>query len=165
MRLSKQIRGYKNYIIYNDGSIYSVKSKKYITPHQSYKKHYAYYYIQLHKNGVSECFNLAKLVLKYFKPNELSKKMSLPLHLDLNTKNNKVDNLTAGTLGDRKRIINTIKKAKRGVYKWKNSKYTKWRAVLKIDEKAVTLGYFNTKKEAETLYFDKFKEVYGYAPY
>ena len=166
MRLSKTIKGYKNYTIYNDGSIYSTRSKKYITPFQVHKTDYAYFYIQLYNNRrMCKSFNLARLVLKHFKPSELSKKMKFPLHLDSNTKNNRASNLTSGTRGDRRRIINAIKKTKRGVYKWTDGYNVKWRAVLKIDNKPITLGYFQNKEDAHTHYFKRFKEVYGYAPY
>ena len=160
----KKVRKFNNYIIYSNGRVFSKSSNRFIKPYQLGKKEYSYYYVSLYKNNKSKVFNLARLVLDHFKPEELTIEKNSPLHTDLNMYNNNVNNLSAGTRGDRKRLINTKKNKKRGVYRWLIGK-NKFRSAITIQQKCVTIGYYLTYDEAEAAYIKKYKEVYGYDPY
>ena len=103
-----------------------------------------------------------KLVLKYFKGIKRSKKFAL--HLDFNKLNDKSINLDWSKRGDLLRYYNTRKNKIRGIYPWRIGK-KKFRAVLKIRKKVVSLGYFNTYDDALKVYLDSYTKAFGYLPF
>lgn len=149
----------KKYKISNYGRIYSLYSERFLTLTQS---GYSYYY---RLNGI--VYNVSKLVLQHFKPKQIPQNSTLCV--DGNFTNNKSNNLEWSNRGDRLRLLYTIKNKQRGVYNFKirmgNKIYSRYRAVLKIDNRTVTLGYFKTKKEAYNTFIESFLEWYGYFPF
>lgn len=117
-------------------------------------------YVHLGK-GIST--SVAKLVLSSFKMSEIDKEYAL--HIDKNTFNNNSKNLKWGTLGDVKRLSFEIRKKKRGVYFYPSAQKRKWRVVLKVDNKAKTIGYYQTKLNAEIAFMFAYKQEYKRFPY
>lgn len=64
---SKPITGYENYIVYEDGRIYSNHSKRFIS--QSTTTTSNYMYVRLSKNNVNKHFSVHRLVATAFIPN------------------------------------------------------------------------------------------------
>jgi hypothetical protein len=85
----KKINDFPNYLIYNDGRIFSIKSNKFIKPWLDSKGRY--YIIGLCKNNIVYKKLIHRLVAEYFINNPLN----LPEvnHKDYNTINNKYTNL------------------------------------------------------------------------
>lgn len=161
--MKKKIRNFP-YYVYNDGRIQNQKSKYFLTPYQVTNQ-YGYYYVKLQNKEKGKVFNIAKLVLKYFKPTELTKTFKYPLHIDYKMENNEVSNLKKGKRGDRMREIYTLKNKQRGVYTWNQGPYKKYRVAFKLDNKLKTFGYYNTKKEAKVMFIKHYTSVYGVSPY
>lgn len=86
---SKPIKGFENYIVYEDGRIYSNHSKRFIS--QAPTTRSKYMYVRLNKNNTSKHFSVHRLVAMAFIPNP----NNLPEvdHIDNNIKNNHVSNL------------------------------------------------------------------------
>lgn len=79
-----------NYIIYNDGKLFSIKSGKFIKP-----KHYTGGYLQysLRINGKDKVYKVHRLVAKYFVNNPNPDKYNEVNHKDENKENNCAYNL------------------------------------------------------------------------
>lgn len=99
-----------------------------------------------------------RLVLQNFRKTELD----YVIHENEDIQDNKLKNLDECTRGDALRQVHRFRKRKRGVYKFEPGKC--WRVALKVDNKAVTLGYAKTKKEAEYLYIWGYEQIYGVKP-
>jgi len=82
------IPGFEDYLINQNGDIYSTKTNKFLKPWLDSK---GYLQIQLFKNGSKYCFKVHRLVAKVFIPNPLH----LPEinHKDENKQNPKLTNL------------------------------------------------------------------------
>jgi len=156
-----KVKGFSNYKISNMGNIVNIKTNKLLKIQYVNSNNYAM--ITLYKNKQSYNKGLAKLVIAHFQVKELDKDFAL--HLDLNHMNNKNVNLKQASRGDIYRYYYTVKKQKRGVYKWTDGFHVKWRAMIKVNNKPLTIGYTKTKKQAEMLYKQAFKSYYGYLPY
>lgn len=85
---SKPIKGYENYIAYKNGSIFSIKSNKFLKPiiHNN-----GYTHVSLYKEGKVEQFLWHRIIAKTF----LSNPNNLPEvdHIDCNPLNNNISNL------------------------------------------------------------------------
>lgn len=84
----KMIPGYSNYLISENGELYSIKSRKYIKPRINENN---YLIIDLYKNNIRKTYKLHRLVAQAF----LDNPDNLPQvnHKDGNKLNNNVDNL------------------------------------------------------------------------
>jgi hypothetical protein len=107
-------------------------------------------------------YRIDKLVNMYFN----SDRRKYAIHLNGERTDNDFNNLTGSTdLGSLLRYYNAIKRANTGktpgVYKWNHSKFNCYRAVLKVNNKVKTLGYFKTKAEAEEKVREAYKKYYG----
>lgn len=81
--------GYSKYLIFEDGAIYSLKSKKYLKP---IKKSTGYYAVNLFDdNGIPKMFFIHRLVAENFIPNPNN--YTDINHIDENKANNDVNNL------------------------------------------------------------------------
>ena len=153
----------KKYQVSNYGRIKSKKRKhvkrdRILTPRLVNNRLYIYI------KGFCTNKSVAKLVLFHFRKKEIGKEFAL--HLNMNTLDNKSTNLEWATFGDVRRMSFEARKKKRGVYKFNTPlSKKKWRAVIKINNKAETIGYFKLKKEAQAAYFTAYTETYGRAPY
>ena len=66
-----EITGYENYLIYDDGRVYSKTSKKFLKP--SLRKD-NYIHIGLCKNGIEKKYYAHRLVAEHYLPNPFNKK-------------------------------------------------------------------------------------------
>lgn len=84
----KMIPGYNNYLISENGEVYSIKSKKYIKPRINENN---YLIIDLYKNNIRKTYKLHRLVAQAF----LDNPDNLPQvnHKDCNKLNNNISNL------------------------------------------------------------------------
>src|SRR5699024_1478210 len=46
-----------------------------------------------------------------------------------------------------------------------NKEKRKWQSKIKMEDSTMHLGWFVSKEEAQSAYFEKFKEAYGYEPW
>jgi hypothetical protein len=83
-----EIEGFTNYLIYEDGRVYSKYKNKFLKP---IKKKTGYYQLTLYNNKKPTLFLLHRLLAKFFIPNP----DNLPFidHKDRNPDNNCLDNL------------------------------------------------------------------------
>jgi hypothetical protein len=96
----KTIKGYPNYILYEDGSVYSYNINNYLTPFAIGKtKDYLAY--KLCNQGEEKTFQAHRLVAKHFIDNPDN--LETVNHKDGNKHNNHKDNLEWMTQGDNKR--------------------------------------------------------------
>ena len=84
----KEITNYSNYLIYDDGRVYSKYSRKFLTPRVTDS---GYLTVDLYSQHQRKNFRIHRLVAQTFLPNP----MNLPEinHKDENKQNNHVDNL------------------------------------------------------------------------
>lgn len=161
-----KVKGFSNYKISNMGNVVNIKKEKQVTIFFD-KQRNNYALVSLFKKGKRHTKPLGRLVVAHFQIKEIDKKFVF--HLDLDHKNNKNINLKQASRGDLYRYYYTMKKRQRGVYIWNQTKnkktITRWRAMLKVNNRLVTVGYTDTKPEAQKLYLKAFKAYYGYIPY
>lgn len=97
-----------NYLVSNYGRVYSLFSKRMLTPALS-KSHYKYYYtVSLSDEGKRTIYRLHRLVAQLFIPNP-SEKAEVH-HIDCDTLNNKVDNLQWVTAEEHREIHKELRK-------------------------------------------------------
>lgn len=102
------VSGFRNYIIYNDGRVYSKTFNKFLKVR--WDRHYLYYNI-LNKNGLKK-IAAHKLVAQNFLPNPDNK--NLVIHIDGNKRNNHVSNLRWADRSERKKPSRDTAKTRRG---------------------------------------------------
>lgn len=88
-RAFRDKENYSNYLIFEDGTIYSKKSNKYLKP---FKKTSGYYAVNLYDNfGKAKMFFLHRLIAELFIPNPLN--YTDVNHKDEDKSNNSLNNL------------------------------------------------------------------------
>lgn len=158
-----KIKGHENYRICEAGIVYSRKTDKFLQPVFSSA---GTAYVSL--NGIM--YQVARLVLDHFQKSSTKVKI-FAWHEDLNLANCHTKNLTRVNRSDRLRMFYEIKKRKRGVYEYKiknknGTTYFKFRAVLRDKKsKTHTVGYYDTKLEAEVAYRNAYLKMYKRLPY
>lgn len=103
-------------------------------------------------------YTLSRLIFLYhhgFLPSQVD-------HIDMNSKNNRIENLRAATHGQNimNRSVTSRNKSKtKGVY---FCKYTKrWRAEIMANGKRIRIGRYESKKEAGEAYQKAAKQFHG----
>jgi phosphotransferase system IIB component len=145
------IAGYPNYIISNEGVIYSQdgEMKQRITQ-------YGYKQIGLRNKG-QKYFQVHRLVYQHF-GKDWNPDLTID-HIDCNKENNHISNLRMAT--QQQQIFNQkVRKSKlgvKGVYKSGN----KYRARIRINDKLINLGTFDTEEEAGEVFKIKAREIQG----
>lgn len=86
-RETMEINGYENYLIHEDGTVYSKITKKFLKPH--IRK--GYYRVGLTKNKKQKNFSINRLVAEHYIPNPENKPEVD--HIDDDPLNNNVNNL------------------------------------------------------------------------
>ena len=139
------IQGYENYIIYDDGDIYSRNVNRYLSPNRTNKA--GYNIVDLYKNGKYNKFKVHRLVALHYIPNPDNK--PCVDHIDGNKLNNNVENLRWVTHQENDNAFRTINTNNTSGIK--NITYCKkdnlWRYKKQIFGK-LTRKYFKTKEEA-----------------
>jgi hypothetical protein len=87
---SVEINGYKDYIIYDDGRVFSLKSKKFLSPRIRGSRR-PYYIVALFGDDGRQDICIHRLVAEHFISNPENK--AVVNHKDNNSFNNHVDNL------------------------------------------------------------------------
>ncbi len=139
-----EIIDYPNYLIYDDGRVYSKNRNKFMKPHLN--KRNGYYMINLYKNCKSQNFNIHRLVASHYIP--LVDGKDYVDHIDRNKTNNDISNLR--WVNNSENGINT------GVYKnnvcgHKNislTKYDTYRVHIMRNKKFIYNKTFKTLEEA-----------------
>ena len=84
---------YEDYDLYEDGSVYSNISNRFLKPTiDTMKCGYKRILVNLNKNGKGKTVYIARLLVQHFKPEEWNQKMQVD-HIDRNSLNNKLENL------------------------------------------------------------------------
>ena len=139
-----EVKGYENYIIYNDGDVYSRYRNRYLK-HKTQRS--GHKFVCLYKNKDSEAFRVHRLVALHYIPNPDNK--DCVDHIDGNKSNNNVKNLRWTT--HRENMNAFQKKRTNNTSGIKNISYDKasdrWMYKKKIFGIRIQ-KYFKTKKEA-----------------
>tara|TARA_R110000737_G_scaffold4037_2_gene13377 strand:+ start:118 stop:591 length:474 start_codon:yes stop_codon:yes gene_type:complete len=147
---------YDNYLIYNSGDVYSIKSKKFLKPRfdrDGYKR------VDLYKDNVAKTFFIHQLVAIVYKDYVPNNKLVID-HIDDNRTNNFLHNLQIITRQQNSRKIKYPNK-KNGLPKGitTNKHKTKFYANIKIDGVKCYLGCSNNLIEAHDIYMKKYTEL------
>ena len=116
--------------------------------------------VQLHKDGKMKSFLMHRLVALAFIENPLEKPDVD--HIDRNRANNRLENLLWSTTSEN--LMNSTKRAitssiYKGVYFHRQSE--RWRAQIRINGKAKTLGNFRNERDAGEAYNEAAIELFG----
>lgn len=96
--LHKAIKDFEDYLISDDGRVYSLKSQRYLTPELSAT---GYYKVILYNKGKRKVFRIHRLVAQAFIPNTNNKPEVD--HINRNKLNNRVENLRWCTSSENKK--------------------------------------------------------------
>ena len=136
-----EIKDYPNYLIYDDGRVWSNQGKgRFLKPNIS---SVGYYYVNLCKDGKKKMMSLHRLVALHYIDNPENKEQVD--HIDRNPLNNDISNLRWVTRSENnlnKDVYGVI--PFRGVTKHRN----KFQACIYIDGKRKHIGIFDTPEEA-----------------
>ena len=83
-----EIEGYENYLIYEDGKVYSKHSKRYLKQNDNRN---GYLYVNLYQDGKLKHHTIHRLVGVYYIPNPENKPFLD--HINRNRKDNRIENL------------------------------------------------------------------------
>jgi hypothetical protein len=160
----KTIKAFKKYQISSFGRVRNKSTKYILKPHYSVSGG-AQISIQRTSVDKKTTRTVARLMMLAFKkkPPKFT-----PTFKDGDVKNLSLDNLKRGTRSENLLNIRRRKNKLRGVSKYNNPGMVtqKYRAYLSLGKmKSKTIGYFNTKKEANVAFFNAYKEYYGVVPY
>ena len=143
------IAGYPNYIISNEGLIYSQKGEMKPTLRNGYKR------IELRNKGQKK-FSVHRLVYQHFGKN-WNPELTVD-HINGDIADNRISNLRMATTQQQNyNRKNFNKLGVKGVYKSRD----KYRAQININDKAFNIGTFETIEEAKEAYDTKARELHG----
>jgi len=144
------IAGFPNYIISNEGIIYSQKGEMKQKNDNGYKR------IGL-TNGTRKFFNVHRLVYQHF-GKDWNPDLTVD-HINGDIADNRIENLRMATR-QQQNFNQKVRKSKLGVkgVQFRNGKY---RATIRINGKQTHLGTFDTLEEAKEAYDTKAKEIQG----
>jgi len=139
-----EIIGHENYLIYENGQVFSKKNKRFLKPRVNRT---GYLYVNLWKNNYGKNMMIHRLIALYFVPNPMNK--LLVDHIDGNPLNNSIDNLRWSTESEnhqnsRRRCDN--KSGEKNVC-WAKRE-SKWVVTFSINGKIKHFGYFEDFEEA-----------------
>ena len=138
-----EIVGYNNYLIYEDGKVYSKNRKRY---HTQYLNWAGYSRVDLYKDGKNKKYSVHRLVAQHYIPNPENK--PYVDHINRDRSDNRVENLRWVTPTENNENVGENKRNTSG---HKNIDYTKktrtWRFNKQYRKKRYE-KHFNTKKEA-----------------
>jgi hypothetical protein len=145
------VSGFPNYIINNDGVIYSQRGEM---KHKIDKDGYNCIHLS---NGKPKHYYIHRLVYQHFGKN-WNPELTVD-HIDGNVNNNHISNLRMATQ-QQQQFNKGMRKSKLGVkgIEIRNNKYI---ARITIDKKRIFLGRFKTIEEASNAYQTKAKELHG----
>ena len=89
------ITGYDDYLIFNDGGVFSIKTNIFL---KTYKDKYGYLKVILYKNGKGKNLKIHRLIALHYIPNP-ENKLCID-HIDRNRTNNNITNLRWATISE-----------------------------------------------------------------
>ncbi len=137
-----EIEGYPNYLVYEDGRVFSKKNQQ-MLKHQRVK---GYHYVRLWENNKDKLIRVHRLVGIHYIPNPENKKDVD--HIDRNKSNNHVSNLRWATRSENMQNMDVLKNNKLGI---KNISYMKTRKRYRFQKQIRGKNhykYFKTLEEA-----------------
>lgn len=151
------IENFSNYLIYNNGDVYSIKRNIFIKPRfdkDGYKR--VSIWNDDKKNKTLKIHQLVAMAYLDFKLDGLSNSKLVIDHIDNNKLNNYLHNLQIITRDQNSRRIKKVRKSglKPGVYRVGN----KFKSFITINKKKLDLGLFNNEIDAYNeymIYFNK----------
>lgn len=153
------------YSVSNMGRVRNDRTQKFLKPFKTYNGTFA---ISLCCDGVRHSEMLHTLVSRHFNKHERNQDSAYHINfVNFDNRSNNLEPCTAGERGARTRAFNySIKKKVRGVYSFPRNKTLPWRAMIRQEVgKVKTLGYFETKRKAESAFKAAFFERWGIQPY
>ena len=138
-----EINGFKNYLIYPSGKVYSKESEIYLNP---YCNSHGYLHVNLYKDGKKKIYKIHRLIAEHFIENPDNKRCVD--HIDRNRKNNKLNNLRWATDSENQQNRGVYKNNKLGI---KNICYSKTQNIYhyqKVIRGIKHHKYFKTLEEA-----------------
>ena len=139
-----EIKGFENYLIYEDGLVYNQKYDRFLKHYESGK---GYLQVGLHKDGKRQQMKIHRLVGNAYIENPDNKPCID--HIDRNPQNNNIENLRWVTTSENNRNRSAYGAIPfRGVCKKKN----KFQAMIRLDGKLKHLGYYATAELASEVY-------------
>ena len=154
----KDIKGYEGlYQISNCGSVFSIKSKRNLKPS---KKKTGYFRFELWNKNKGKKFVAHRLVAGAFVPNPENKPQVN--HKDSNRGNNYYKNLEWATLSENSRYSKRRKTKKSSIYKgvYPYNSSGRWYASIRLNNKKIILGSYDSEKEAAIAYNTGAKELH-----
>lgn len=122
-----EIVGYENYLIYEDGKVYSKKTKRYLSLYKN--KQTGYLKVDLCKDGIPKTHNIHRLVAEHYIPNPDNKKCVDHINRDKN--DNRIENLRWATHSENGQNRGATKNNKLGI---KNICYDKINDTYKYEK-------------------------------
>lgn len=142
----KQITDYPNYSVSNFGNVRNNKKNKLLATSIS---NWGYLRVSLSIKGKRKYFRIHRLVGLAFLENPENKKEID--HIDRNKLNNNVNNLRWATSAENVRNVSKRQNTQ-SIYKGVGKNNGKWRSRIRVYNKLIHLGYFETEKEAGIAY-------------
>ena len=134
-----EITGYKNYLIYDDGRVYSKTTKRFL---KSFIDRTGYEIVDLYKNSKRKHYRVHRLIAEHYLPNP-DKKLYVD-HINRIRKDNRVENLRWATNSENQINIACYGKSKeKHIYK-----YTSGYGVKIVRNSLLYYKYCKTKEEA-----------------
>jgi hypothetical protein len=138
------IKNFENYMISDEGRVFSIKKHKFLKPRLN---NWGYYYVSLYNYNIKKNFTVHRLVGLHFLENPENKK--LIDHINNNKLDNRLNNLRWCSYTENninKKISNRNTSEIKGVYF--NKKCNKYLARIMINNKYKYIGCFKTLEQA-----------------
>ena len=142
--MTKEIKDYENYMISDEGQVFSIKSHKFLKPRID---NGGYYFVGLYNNGIRKHLKIHNLVAKAFLDNNGNKRCVD--HINNIKTDNRLKNLrfvSSSENSHNARIRKDNTSGIKGITFYK--KYNKSLARIMINNKSKHIGYYKTLEEA-----------------
>jgi hypothetical protein len=149
------IKNYENYMVSDEGRVFSIKSHKFLKPILNDR---GYYIVFLYSNKIVKKFKVHRLVAIHFLKNPENKK--LIDHINNNATDNRLENLRYATSSENNHNARIRKDNTSGV-KGISFECNKYRVRITINNKKKHIGYFKTLEEAKEARKKIANELFG----